>query len=219
MKHSGRALTAALQLAGQSLVWLLGIFAVGLLAKFLATLISLAAFFLIGLWLALCAFVLWFFRDPDPRVPQDAGAIVAPAHGKVDVIEETTEPEFLGGLCRRISIFLSLLDIHIQQAPVAGRVGCVQHTPAGATKGEEVLIGFDSTERPGEKYAVRLIAGRFTRRVMPWAQMGDHAARGERIGLIQLGCRVDLYLPLSARVAVRTGDRVVGGETIIATRH
>ena len=87
-----------------------------------------------------------------------------------------------------------------------------------ATHNENVLIGFESTERPGEKVAVRLIAGVLARRIVSWIKAGNDVARGERISLIQFGSRVDLYLPLEVSVQVKLGDRVRGGETVVATR-
>ena len=81
---------------------------------------------------------------------------------------------------------------------------------------ENVLVGFDSSEKPGEKIAVRLIAGVLARRIIPWIVVGDEVARGERVSLIQFGSRVDIYLPMSAAVKVKLGDHVTGGETILA---
>ena len=228
MKHSGKALSAALQMVGRTLLWLLGVLLIGLLAKFLATFVSLVAGTLVVLWVIFCGFTFWFFRDPDPKVPTAANAIVAPGHGKVDVIDETTEMEFMGGPCQRVSIFLSVVDIHVQQSPIAGRVAYLKHKPGlflnalrtdSAAHNENVLIGFESSEQPGEKIGVRLITGLIARRIIPWVQVGDTSTRGERISLIQFGSRVNLYLPLTAKVVVKLGDRVVGGETIIATRN
>ena len=156
-----------------------------------------------------------------------ANVIVAPAHGKVDIIDETTEPEFIGGACKRISIFLSVIEVHVQKAPVSGKIALVKHTAGeflsalkseSAARNENVLVGFESSEKPGEKIAVRLIAGVLARRIIPWIAQGDEVARGERISLIQFGSRVDLYLPPLAQVQVKLGDKVRGGETVIATR-
>ena len=152
---------------------------------------------------------------------------MAPAHGKVDVIDETKEPEFVGGPVRRVSIFLSVIEVHVQKAPVAGRIAHLKHTSGdfisalkqeSAVHNENVLIGLDSSEWPGEKIAVRLIAGVLARRIIPWIAPGDEVARGERISLIQFGSRVDIYLPLSARMRVKLGDKVRGGESVIASR-
>jgi phosphatidylserine decarboxylase len=142
-------------------------------------------------------------------------------------VDETTEPEFLDGPCRRISIFLSVFDVHVQNAPVAGKVAFVKHRPGqflsafkteSAKCNENVLVGIESLEQPGERMAVRQIAGLIARRIVSWVGVGETVARGQRLGLIQFGSRCDLYLPLTAQIQVKPGDRVVGGETVVATR-
>lgn len=177
------------------------------------------------LGLVFAVFTLWFFRDPNPRVPTDPDAVVAPGHGKVDVIDELDEPTVMGGRCRRISIFLSVFDVHVQQAPVAGMVIHVQHVPGkflnalkteSAAHNENVLIGLRGTELGSPKLGVRLIAGLIARRIVPWLKPGEMVERGERISLIQFGSRVDLYLPLTAEITARLGQSVRGGETIVA---
>jgi phosphatidylserine decarboxylase len=180
-----------------------------------------------GMWILFSAFTLYFFRDPEPRVPTALEAVVAPAHGVVNCVDETTEPEFLGGPCRRISIFLSVLDVHVQNAPVAGKIAFVKHRPGrflsalkteSAEFNESVLIGIESLEQPGERMAVLQIAGVIARRIVSWVGVGDTVARGQRLGLIQFGSRRDLFLPLTAQIQVKPGDRVVGGETVMAVR-
>jgi phosphatidylserine decarboxylase len=157
--------------------------------------------------------------------PTGKDLVIAPGHGKVDVIDTAAEPDFIGGECRRVSIFLSVFDVHVQNAPVTGRVALFKHTPGqylnamktdSAKFNENVLIGIDTLEPGGEKIGVRLIAGLIARRIVPWVAQGDSIQRGERIGLIQFGSRVDVYLPLRAKINVRLGDRVIGGETVIA---
>jgi phosphatidylserine decarboxylase len=227
MQHSGKAATAGLKLVGWGLALLIAILGAGIVAHYMAKFILMIAGALLGVWLLFAAFTFYFFRDPDPRVPGDADAIVAPGHGKVDLVDEMTESEFPGGPCRRVSIFLSVFDVHVQQSPVAGRITQVRHTPGQfinamrtdcSLHNENVLIGIESAEKPGERIGVRLIAGLIARRIVPWVTISNTVARGERIGLIQFGSRVDLYLPVSTRVAVKPGDRVVGGETIVARR-
>jgi phosphatidylserine decarboxylase len=227
MKHHGKATQAALKLIFWTLVGLLAVTAAGILGAVVGTLVAASAGFLFCAWVVFALFCLWFFRDPNPNVPAGADVIVAPAHGKVDVIDETTEPEFAGGACKRISIFLSVIEVHVQRAPVAGKVAHLKHTSGeflsalkseSAARNENVLIGFESSERPGEKIAVRLIAGVLARRIVPWIAMGDEVARGERISLIQFGSRVDIYLPAAVQIQVKLGDKVRGGETVIATR-
>jgi phosphatidylserine decarboxylase len=228
MKHKGKATQAALRLIFWTLVALMVMTGMGMLAAMVGTFVTAFAGMLFAVWVVFSLFSLWFFRDPNPRVPGDTNVIVAPAHGKVDVIDETTEPEFLEGRCRRISIFLSLVEVHVQKSPLSGKIAHLKHTPGqylsalkldSAAHNENVLVGIESTERPGEKVAVRLIAGVLARRIVPWIAAGDEVARGERISLIQFGSRVDIYLPLSTQVRVRLGDRVRGGETVIAVRN
>jgi phosphatidylserine decarboxylase len=177
------------------------------------------------LFLLFVLFAAYFFRDPDARVPQGVGLIVAPAHGKVDVIDEVEEPHFIGGRARRVSMFLSVFDVHVQQAPVSGKVTLVRHNPGqflnalkleSAALNENVVIGFETSEPACGRVAIKLITGLIARRIVPWAQVGDLVSKGERVALIQFGSRVDIYLPPGAEVAVRLGDRVVGGETVVA---
>src|SRR5204863_478142 len=127
------------------------------------------------------------------------------------------------GRCRRISIFLSVVEVHVQKAPVAGKIALLKHTPGefisalkldSAAHNENTLIGFESGERAGERIAVRLIAGVLARRIVPWVEPGQEVTRGERISLIQFGSRVDVYLPLTTQVRIGLGDKVRGGETV-----
>jgi phosphatidylserine decarboxylase len=227
MKHKGKAARAALKLIFLTLAALVAVGLGGLIAMFLAPLVVTLSLILLGVWVVFAAFTFYFFRDPDPQTPQDPNAIVSPAHGEVDVIDETDEPEFMNGRCRRISIFLSVIDVHVENAPVAGRVACLEYHPGqfvsalnadSCAHNENLLIGLDSSERPGERIGVRLIAGVLARRIVPWVSLNDVVERGERISLIQFGSRCDLYLPLNARVEVKLGDHVKGGETLIAVR-
>ncbi len=226
MKHSGRAREAAFKLILWTLAALLVIFFAGFIATLVASLISAIAASLLGLWVLFVLFTLYFFRDPNPSVPDGPGLIVSPAHGKVDMIDQMTEPVFMGGPCQRISIFLSVIDVHVQNAPVAGKLTFYKYTTGqflnalkaeSAAHNENALLGFQASERPGVKIGVRLIAGLIARRIVPFVNEGDELARGDRISLIQFGSRTDLYLPLSAKIKIKLGDRAVGGETILAT--
>ena len=184
-------------------------------AGFLATLIGSAmvafSILLILAWVLFALFTLYFFRDPNPRVPAGANLLVSPGHGKVDVIDTVAEPQFMGGECRRISMFLSVLNVHVQNAPVGGTVAYFKHTTGqflnamrteSASCNENVLIGFEAAEPRGVKVGVRLIAGVLARRIVPWVAPGDAVARGDRIGLIQFGSRLDVYLPQNARIEI-----------------
>jgi phosphatidylserine decarboxylase len=196
------------------------------LGTIIGSLILGAAGVLAGLWVVFALFTFYFFRDPDPLVPSGANLVIAPGHGKVDAIDTTTtEPEFMGGECQRVSIFLSVFNIHVQNAPLTARVAYFKHTPGqylnalnadSAKFNENILLGLEAVEPPGEKIGVRLIAGLIARRIVPWVQQNDAVQRGERISLIQFGSRVDVYLSRKARIKVKLGDKVVGGETVLA---
>jgi phosphatidylserine decarboxylase len=226
VKHSGKASLAALRIIGLSGVAVVGFLACAFLAKVIGAFVLELMWVLVALWALLAAFAFYFFRDPDPMVPILPNLAVSPGHGKVDVIDTTTETEFMSGECQRVSIFLSVFDIHVQNAPVTGRVAFFKQTPGqylnalkveSAQFNENVLIGFDSFEPHGEKISVRLIAGLIARRIVPWVAENDAVQRGERISLIQFGSRVDVYLPSRAKIKVKLGDKVIGGETVIAT--
>ncbi len=226
MKHSGKAFKAALKLillslAAGAIIWVLGA-----LISLAGTIISAIALpGLIILWLVFSLFTLFFFRDPTPTVPAGPNLIVSPAHGKVDVIDTASEALFMGGECQRISIFLSVIDVHVQNAPVGGRVSLYKYTTGEfmnaikaecALHNENLLLGFDAAEPRGQKIGLRLIAGVIARRIVPWVEEGQEVARGERISLIQFGSRADIYLPKSATIKVKLDDHVVGGETVVA---
>jgi len=198
---------------------------VGFAAALIGVSLMAGFFFLFGVWFVFALFTLYFFRDPTARVPAGAKLLVSPAHGKIDVIDPTTETEFMGGDCQRISMFLSVLDVHVQNAPVGGRVVHLKHTEGQfmnamrtecAAHNENVLIGIEAAEPRGVKVGLRLIAGVLARRIVPWVAVGDEVARGDRISLIQFGSRCDVYLPKSAKIQIKLGDHVVGGETVLA---
>src|SRR6266850_6218455 len=127
MKHSGRATKAAFKLILISLITVGVILAIGVFAVIAGTLVLAFAWVLIALWIFFALFTLYFFRDPNARVPTGANLVLSPGHGKVDVLDTTTEPLFMGGECQRVSIFLSVIDIHVQNAPVSGKVNFVKH--------------------------------------------------------------------------------------------
>ena len=216
---------AALKLIGLSGAAVLVLIAVALVAKFIGSLVMAFAGVLLLLWVIFGLFTFYFFRDPEPAVPTGKNLVLAPGHGKVDTIDTTTEPEFLGGECRRVSIFLSVFDVHVQNAPLTGRIVFFKHSPGqylnamradSAKFNENVLIGIEAGEPMGARIGVRLVAGLIARRIVPWIAQNDRVQRGERISLIQFGSRAEIYLPPSARIKVRLGDHVTGGETVLA---
>jgi len=225
VKHSGKASSAALKLIGISALAVLLLLAAALIGKYLGTLVLGLAGAIGAIWVLFVIFTFYFFRDPDPMPQSGPGLVIAPGHGKVDTIDTTTEDEFMGGECQRISIFLSVFDVHVQNAPVTGRIAYFKHTPGQylnamradcAQFNENVLIGIESVEPRDQKIGVRLIAGLIARRIVPFIAQNDPVQRGERISLIQFGSRVNVYLPKSAKIKVRLGDRVVGGLTVLA---
>jgi len=226
VKHSGKASLAALRLIGLAGAVVIVLLAGAVLAQGAAfPVLHYLTWTLVGLWALFAGFTFYFFRDPDPLVPTGPNLVVSPAHGKVDVVDTTTEPDHLGGECQRISIFLSVIDIHVQYAPVTGRVALCKYAPGrflsalkteSAQSNENLLIGLDAFEPRGEKVGVRLIAGLIARRIVPWLKEDEAVQRGERISLIQFGSRVEIYLPRRAKIKVKLGDKVIGGETVIA---
>ena len=174
-------------------------------------------------WVIGASFVLYFFRDAQPHPPAERGAVLSPAHGTVDYIDTTSETHFLNGPARRISIYLSLLNVHVQHAPLSGTVEVLQHFPGrwsrairrdASLRNEHLLVGL--TSEHGRPVAVRMISGIWVRRIVSWITCGQTVTQGERIGLIRFGSRVDVFLPLDAQINVMPGDRVRGGETILA---
>jgi phosphatidylserine decarboxylase len=160
--------------------------------------------------------VALFFRDPERYVPQSPEAIVSPADGKV---MEVTTPEAGRG---RISVFLSILDVHVNRAPYGGKVGQVVYTPGkflAAYRQQASLVNEANSitiQNHGREFLVRQIAGVIARRIVCRVRPGDVLEKGQRYGLIRFGSRVDLVLPPDAEVVVHVGDRVRGGETILA---
>jgi len=169
--------------------------------------------------LALGLFVMYFFRDPERVVPQDPDAVVSPADGRVTLVA----PEELEGRAgRRVSIFLSVFDVHINRAPVAGTIAAVDYR-----HGQFHNAMFSRASAENEQNVIRLatprgevmfkqIAGLIARRILFWKARGQAVQKGERVGMIRFGSRVDLWLPETATVTVRPGDVVRGGKTILA---
>ena len=227
MKYSGKARRAAFKLILLTFIIGFVVWALMAVASVIGAILSaIAVPALLVLWVLFSVFTLYFFRDPNPHVPAGADLVVSPAHGKVDAIDTITEPLVMGGECQRVSVFLSVFNVHVQNAPVSGKITFFKYSlgqflnalkSESATHNENVLLGFETTDPPGRKIGVRLIAGVIARRIVPFVQQDEEVRRGDRISLIQFGSRADIYLPITARIKVKLGDRVVGGETILAT--
>jgi len=172
-----------------------------------------------GILVFLAAFVLYFFRDPERVVPSDPAVVVSPADGRVMEIVDQAMGSRLG---RRVSIFLAIWDVHVNRAPLAGRICKLEYRPGrflaamrsrASAENEQNVIHL-STER-GE-IVLKQIAGWIARRVLCWKAEGETVALGERVGMIRFGSRVDIWLPLEAEIIVRPGQHVAGGSSILA---
>jgi len=175
-------------------------------------------------FLLLGLFTTFFFRDPDRQVLQDPGLVVSPADGKVVQVLPASADNPLGPGAWQISIFLSVFDVHVNRAPIAGRIAEVAYH-----KGEFLPAFDDKASLRNEQNTVTIqddttrvvfkqIAGLIARRIVFWKRIDDQVSRGERVGLIKFGSRVDLFLPPAARLRVKVGDRVQGGVSVIAER-
>ena len=170
--------------------------------------------------LLLGTFFLWFFRDPERAIPADPGAVVSPADGK---ITEVVPTQFNGQPCTRISIFLNVFNVHVYRSPVSGVISDVRYQ-RGKFGNAMDAVSSDQNEQnivtvKSEAGAVvfKQIAGLLARRIVFTKRPGDNVARGERVGLIKFGSRVDVILPTAASIVVKVGDRVSGGSSTLAT--
>jgi phosphatidylserine decarboxylase len=164
-------------------------------------------------------FVFYFFRDPERTIPSDPAAVVSPADGHV--VEIVDEPfESVAG--KRVTIFLAVWDVHVQRAPLAGCIVKVEYRPGkflaafrprASEENEQNIISMDTAKG---RLVFKQIAGAIARRVICWKQPGENVALGERVGLIRFGSRVDIWLPTEAVMVAQRGQKVKGGESILA---
>ncbi len=163
-----------------------------------------------------------FFRDPDRRIAPGDDIVVAAADGVIDAIEIVEETEFLHGPSRRVSIFLNVFSVHVNRAPIAGRITYRKHHPGDyldarhpyCHQRNEALTWAIAGEKA--TLVVRQITGAIARRIVPWSREGDAVEKGHRFGMIRFGSRTDIYLPLNAEILVSLGDQVEGGSSILA---
>lgn len=183
-----------------------------------------ASALLMILGLVMLAFTVWFFRDPARTPPEGAsGLVLAPADGKVIEIVEEDEPLYLKGPGRRISIFLSPLNVHVNRMPVAGDVEYVNYYsgeylvawhPKASEKNERSEVGVRHPS--GVRVLFKQIAGAVARRIVCYAEPGQTYGAGDRYGIVKFGSRMDVILPPDIPVIVQVGDRVTAGETLLA---
>ena len=169
----------------------------------------------------LAFFFLWFFRDPERTIPQDAGAVVSPGDGKVTDVSPVT---VAGRPQTRVSIFLSVFNVHVNRSPITGVIRDVRYqrgqylnamNKTSAELNEQNIVTVQG-EGDGQTVVFKQIAGLLARRIVFSPKVGDRLERGQRVGLIKFGSRVDVVLDASARVNVKVGDRVKGGASVLA---
>lgn len=169
----------------------------------------------------LLLFVTYFFRNPERSVSQEKGIIVSPADGRVMSVSEIYEDQYIKGPARKVNIFLSVFDVHINRIPIGGTIK-FQHYIKGkflpawreevAAENERHALGI---ENDGMKVLVTQIAGLIARRIVSWVTVGAELRQGERYGLIKFGSSTEVAVPMNVEILVKKGDRVKGGETII----
>ena len=174
----------------------------------------------------LAIFFLWFFRDPERQIPETAGAVVplvSPGDGKVTAVSVVASGGASDGIPRnRISIFLSVFDVHVNRSPIAGVIREVRYqrgkflNAMGAHSAEENEQNIVTVEGEGRTVIFKQIAGLIARRIVFNLKVGDHVACGERVGLIKFGSRVEVLFDRDAAIQVKPGDRVKGGATVLA---
>lgn len=175
-------------------------------------------FLLLALWLL----VLYFFRDPNRQVVDEPGLVIAPGDGEIVAIIQELEPRYLQTQALRVSMFLSLTDVHVQRTPLGGQVTLVNHQrgqflqafrPEASEVNEYIAM---ITESRYGRVLIKQIAGILARRCVNMARPGDVLTTGQRFGLIKFSSRLDLFLPTNAQLLIKIGDKVYGGLTPIA---
>jgi len=179
-----------------------------------------------GLGLVSGGFFAYFFRDPERAIPAEPGVIVSPADGLVIRVEEVQENEFLKTPARYVAIFMNVFDVHVNRSPVAGTVTEMRHRAGeykaasrrdAAQRNEQQAMVLENAA--GRRILVVQIAGLLARRIISYVKPGQHLEKGERLGMICFGSRVDLYLPPDGDIRVKVGDRVKAGSSIIGRWH
>lgn len=201
---------------------------VGATLTLLAAMLALAAvqgswwWALVLAWLPVTVWIPWFFRDPTRAGPRDECLILAPADGRVVAIVDEPEPEFLGGSGTRVSVFMSVFDVHVNRYPVSGTVRHRRYRPGAfinaardqaSERNEQMTIGLESVRG---RVLVRQIAGLIARRIVTDHDVGAPAAQGERMGMIRFGSRLDTVIPPGTRIRVHLGERAHAGVTVLA---
>ena len=167
----------------------------------------------------LAAFVFSFFRDPERVIPVEPGAVVSPADGRVVVV---TDEENEGRPGKRVSIFLAIWNVHVNRAPADGTITKMDYRPGKFLAAMRERASFENEQNvftlstDAGEMVFKQIAGLIARRVVSWKKVGERVARGERIGLVRFGSRVDVWVPRNAEIVVRVGESVKGGSSVVA---
>ena len=187
-----------------------------------AFLVAVRRYALAAPFAALGGFMAYFFRDPERSVPQDPGVVVSPADGRVMIAGPSDGRWSPPGAWKQVTIFLSPLDVHINRSPVSGRITRVDYRPgkflpayderSNDNELNEVWVDYN-----GRPLVFRQVVGILARRIVCRVREGQAIERGERVGLMRFGSRMDVFMPDDADLRVRVGDRVIGGETVLAT--
>ena len=175
----------------------------------------------------ICGLIAWFFRNPRRISPPAPGLVVSPADGKITDIEDIAFDDYIGGPAKKIGIFLSIFNVHINRAPIAGRVVGLRYRPGkylnalrpeSAQENEQLAIMLEENQTPFRGMVVRQITGAIARRIVCWLKPGDELGRGEQFGMIKLGSRTELVLPVEEglEIRVRLGDNVTAGTSVLA---
>jgi phosphatidylserine decarboxylase len=186
-----------------------------------AILMFLLSFYWVAFFLGLgFLFVTWFFRDPERHIPSEPNVIVSPADGKITEIITEKEP-INGELCKRVTIFLSVFNVHVNRVPIAGTIEEIRYNPGKFLAAFNPKASMDNEQNiifinNGKAHVfVKQIAGLIARRIVCWPKKGDYYELGQRYGLIRFGSRVDILLPETTKLSVTSGDNVSGGKSII----
>jgi phosphatidylserine decarboxylase len=173
--------------------------------------------------LVLALWVAYFFRDPERTGPRGEQVVIAPADGKVVLIQEVDEPSFMGGRTKRVSIFMNVFNVHVNRYPISGTVRHVKYNPGkflnaavekSSLENEQMSVGLETSN--GTRVLVRQIAGLIARRIVTYSKEGEQVEQAQRMGLIRFGSRVDVFLPLDATVKVKIGEMTIAGSSEIA---
>lgn len=170
----------------------------------------------------LTIFVVYFFRDPERLIPGEEKAILSPADGRIIQVDSCVEERFLKGPALKVSIFMSLFDVHINRIPFSGKIVDLLYQPGkffranlpkASVINEQNTLFLEAAD--GTRLVFIQIAGLIARRIICWVRRGDEVTKGQRFGLIAFGSRVDLYLPAQARLVTQIGQKVLGGQSIL----